>query len=55
MIRFFERAYPSANSILLMGHRPVLVDTGFGSDAPELPPRRCKWIWGFPAEARMPM
>lgn len=33
MIRFFERAYPSANSVLLEGPRPVLVDTGFGSDA----------------------
>jgi hydroxyacylglutathione hydrolase len=48
MIRFFERAYPSANSILLMGHRPVLVDTGFGSDAPEL----LAWLeqQGVPAE-----
>ena len=36
MIQFFERGYPSANSILLLGHRPVLVDTGFGADAPEL-------------------
>jgi glyoxylase-like metal-dependent hydrolase (beta-lactamase superfamily II) len=36
VIRFFERPYPSANSILLTGHRPVLVDTGFGSDAPAL-------------------
>ncbi|MBV8912066.1 MAG: MBL fold metallo-hydrolase, partial [Acetobacteraceae bacterium] len=36
MIRFFKRAYPSANSVLLTGHRPVLVDTGFGSDATEL-------------------
>src|SRR4051812_44159994 len=22
---------------------------------PDLPPRRGKWIWGFPAEARIPM
>jgi hydroxyacylglutathione hydrolase len=36
VIRFFERRYPSANSILLCGHRPVLVDSGFGSDTPEL-------------------
>ena len=36
MIRFFQRAYPSANSLLLTGHRPVLVDTGFGADVPEL-------------------
>ncbi len=36
MIRFFERPYPSANSILLVGHRPVLVDPGFGADTSEL-------------------
>ena len=35
-VRFFERAYPSANSVLLMGPYPVLVDTGFGADAPAL-------------------
>lgn len=35
MIRFFERLYPSANSVLLLGPRPALVDTGFGSDADE--------------------
>ncbi len=33
---FMQRAYPSANSILLRGRRPVLVDTGFGADAPAL-------------------
>ena len=36
MIRFFQRRYPSANSVLLTGPKPVLVDTGFGSDAAEL-------------------
>ncbi len=36
MIRFFQPLYPSANSVLLTGARPVLVDTGFGSDAPGL-------------------
>ena len=36
MMRFFERAYPSANSVLLEGPAPVLVDTGFGSDVDEL-------------------
>ncbi len=36
MIRFFERPYPSANSVLLTGPNPVLVDTGFGADAPAL-------------------
>jgi hypothetical protein len=30
---FFKRRYPSANSVLLHGPSPVLVDTGFGSDA----------------------
>ncbi len=29
---FFEREYPSANAVLVRGDRPVLVDTGFGSD-----------------------
>ena len=33
---FLERAYPSANSVLLLGRRPVLVDTGFGGDTPVL-------------------
>lgn len=28
----FERPYPSANMVLISGPRPVLVDTGFGSD-----------------------
>ncbi len=36
MIQFFHRPYPSANCVLLRGHRPVLVDTGFGADVPEL-------------------
>ena len=29
---FFERKYPSAKAVLIRGDRPVLVDTGFGSD-----------------------
>ena len=33
---FLKRAYPSANSVLLLGRRPVLVDTGFGADIPAL-------------------
>lgn len=33
---FWHRDYPSANSVLLPGSRPVLVDTGFGPDAPSL-------------------
>jgi glyoxylase-like metal-dependent hydrolase (beta-lactamase superfamily II) len=35
-IAFFQRPYPSANSVLLLGRRTVLVDTGFGSDADAL-------------------
>ena len=35
-VAFFRRPYPSANSVLLCGRRPVLVDTGFGADAPAL-------------------
>lgn len=34
-ILFFQRKYPSANMVLVRGKRPVLVDTGFGSDLPE--------------------
>ena len=33
-LTFFEREYPSANMVLIRGRRPVLVDTGFGSDLP---------------------
>lgn len=32
-VSFFQRGYPSANSVLLNGSRPILVDTGFGADA----------------------
>ena len=35
-ISFFQRRYPSSNSVLLHGARPVLVDPGFGADVPEL-------------------
>jgi hydroxyacylglutathione hydrolase len=31
-LAFFERRYPSANMALIRGERPVLVDTGYGSD-----------------------
>ena len=34
--RFFQRPYPSANTILLTGPRPILVDTGAVSDVPAL-------------------
>lgn len=32
---FFQRAFPSANMVLLTGPNPILVDSGFGSDAAE--------------------
>lgn len=35
-VRFFERPYPSANSVLLTGPKPILVDSGFGSDVTDL-------------------
>lgn len=31
-IHFFERKFPSSNMILIWGNKPVLIDTGFGSD-----------------------
>jgi glyoxylase-like metal-dependent hydrolase (beta-lactamase superfamily II) len=31
-VHFFQRTFPSANIIVLSGKRPILVDTGFGSD-----------------------
>ena len=34
--RFFQQSYPSANSVLLPGPRPVLVDSGFGPAVPSL-------------------
>ena len=40
---FFQRPYPSANSVLLHGPRPVLVDTGFGADVPDL----LAWLRGL--------
>lgn len=34
-IIFFERKFPSANMVLIKDQRPILIDTGFGSDAEE--------------------
>ncbi|MCM3653636.1 MBL fold metallo-hydrolase [Metabacillus litoralis] len=34
-IIFFERKFPSANMILIKDQLPILIDTGFGSDAKE--------------------
>ncbi|MCU0494382.1 MAG: MBL fold metallo-hydrolase [Chloroflexaceae bacterium] len=33
-LHFFQRTFPSANMVLVEGERPLLVDTGYGSDAP---------------------
>lgn len=35
-LSFFERPYPSANVVLLLGDAPILVDSGFGSDTTAL-------------------
>lgn len=52
-LRFFQRTFPSANMALLLGERPVLIDTGFGSDllatehllrAADTPPERLALI-----------
>ena len=45
---FFERPFPSANSILLRGRRPVLADTGFGADGPAL----LAWLAGQGLQGR---
>lgn len=34
-IIFFERKFPSANMILIKDQLPILIDTGFESDAKE--------------------
>jgi hydroxyacylglutathione hydrolase len=34
-LHFFERTFPSANIVLVRGPRPLLIDTGFGSDVQE--------------------
>lgn len=34
-LHFFQRRYPSANMVLVKGRRPILVDSGFGSDQAE--------------------
>ena len=44
---FFERPYPSANAVLLLGPTPVLVDPGFGSDVPAL----LEWLAANSVEA----
>src|SRR5688500_2497846 len=31
-MQFFQRKFPSANMVLVSGPRPVLIDSGFGSD-----------------------
>jgi hydroxyacylglutathione hydrolase len=34
-IQMLQRTFPSANMALVTGPRPILIDTGFGSDLPE--------------------
>ncbi len=34
-LHFFQRPFPSANMVLIRGERPLLVDTGFGSEIDE--------------------
>lgn len=50
---FFQRTYPSANMVVVPGPRPLLIDTGFGSDIAaterllrdaDLPPERLALI-----------
>jgi hydroxyacylglutathione hydrolase len=52
-LHFFQRPFPSANMLLIRGERPLLVDTGFGSDTDEteqliraagIPPQRLALI-----------
>jgi hypothetical protein len=31
-LRFVERPFPSANMVVIAGSKPVLVDSGYGSD-----------------------
>ncbi|GAC1469832.1 MAG: hypothetical protein PVSMB5_16600 [Ktedonobacteraceae bacterium] len=35
-LHFWQRAYPSANTVLIEDEKPVLIDSGFGSDVPAL-------------------
>jgi glyoxylase-like metal-dependent hydrolase (beta-lactamase superfamily II) len=48
-IVYLERDYPSANGVLIRTSRPVLVDTGFGSDLPET--ERLLWEAGVSPES----
>ena len=51
-IIFWQRIFPSANMTLILGEKPILIDTGFGSDFPEtcqlldsvgVPPKTSTW------------
>lgn len=35
LLRFIERPFPSANMVLALGPRPLLIDTGYGADIQE--------------------
>ncbi len=52
-LHFFQRPFPSANMVLIKGKRPILFDTGFGSDLARTerllheagtPPQALSWI-----------
>ena len=47
-LHLFERPFPSANMVLVKGEAPVLIDTGFGSDAAQT--RALLFSAGVPAE-----
>ncbi len=47
-LHLFERTFPSANMVLVRGETPVLIDTGFGSDAART--RALLYSAGVPAE-----
>ena len=47
-LHLFERTFPSANMVLVRGETPVLIDTGFGSDAAQT--RALLFSAGVPAE-----
>ena len=47
-LHLFERTFPSANMVLIRGETPVLIDTGFGSDAAQT--RALLYSAGVPAE-----
>jgi hypothetical protein len=35
-LHFWQRLFPSANTLLIEDEKPVLIDSGFGRDVPSL-------------------